>query len=241
MLALAARAVEERLNADRSDHDGPAAPCACGQTARYVGRRAKTFRSVLGPLRLERAWYHCDACQSGWSPRDRALGLQETSLSPGATRMVGLVAAEVSFAKADELLGTLAGVPIDAKQVERTAEALGREVADDERAVTEAAPAPAPTMYLGLDGTGVPVRPSEVEGRRGKQPDDTARTREVKLAVVWTAEARDVFGYRVTGPVLLSEMRPNGCGRRKVATVQIGRLGSAWRSPRCLRAAMHPA
>ena len=50
-----------------------------------------------------------------------------------------------------------------------------------------------------------------------------------------------VFGYRVTGPVLLSEMRPNGCGRRKVATVQIGRLGSAWRSPRCLRAAMHPA
>ena len=190
-LALAARAVEERLNADRSDHDGPAAPCARGQTARYVGRRAKTFRSVLGPLRLERAWYHCDACQSGWSPRDRALGLQDTSLSPGATRMVGLVAAEVSFAKADELLAALAGVPIDAKQVERTAEALGREVAADERAVTEAAPAPAPTMCLGLDGAGVPLRPSEVEDRRGKQTDGTARTREVKLAVVWTAEARD--------------------------------------------------
>ncbi len=49
-------------------------------------------------------------------------------------------------------------------------------------------------MYLGLDGTGVPVRPAEVEGRRGKQPDDTARTREVKLAVVWTAEARDNDG-----------------------------------------------
>ena len=38
VLAIAARAVEERLNADRSDYDGPAAPCACGQTARYVGR-----------------------------------------------------------------------------------------------------------------------------------------------------------------------------------------------------------
>ena len=155
---------------------------------------------MLGPLRLERAWYHCDACQSGWSPRDRALGLQETSLSPGATRMVGLVAAEVSFAKAGELLGTLAGAPIDAKQVERTAEALGREVAADERAVTEAPPAPAPTMYLGLDGAGVPVRPSEVEGRRGKQPDDTARTREAKLAVVWTAEARDDDGRPVRDP-----------------------------------------
>ena len=66
--------------------------------------------------------------------------------------------------------------------VERTAEALGREVSDDERAVTEqTAPAPAPTVYLGLDGTGIPVRPAEVEGRRGKQPDGSAKTREVKL------------------------------------------------------------
>ena len=37
-------------------------------------------------------------------------------------------------------------------------------------AVVEPAPSPAPTMYLGLGGTGVPVRPSEAEGRRGKQP-----------------------------------------------------------------------
>jgi len=40
-----------------------------------------------------------------------------------------------------------------------------------------------PTMYLGLDATGVPVRPAEVEGRRGKQPDGSAKTREVKLEV----------------------------------------------------------
>ena len=42
--------------------------------------------------------------------------------------------------------------------------ALEREGAADERAVTEAASAPAPTMCLGLDGAGVPVRPSD--GRR---------------------------------------------------------------------------
>ena len=43
-------------------------------------------------------------------------------------------------------------------------------------------------MYLGLDGSGVPVRPAELEGRRGKQPDGSAKTREVNLATVWTAE-----------------------------------------------------
>ena len=52
-------------------------------------------------------------------------------------------------------------------------------------------------MYLGLDGTGVPVRPAEVEGRRGKQPDGSAKTREVKLATMWTAETRDKAGRPV--------------------------------------------
>ena len=115
--------------------------------------------------------------------------------------MVGLTAAEVSFAKASELLMVLAGVDVETRQVERTAEALGREVSDDERAVTEqTAPAPAPTVYLGLDGTGIPVRPAEVEGRRGKQPDGSAKTREVKLVTVWTAEGRDKQGRPLRDP-----------------------------------------
>ena len=127
--------------------------------------------------------------------------MQATSLSPATTRMVGLTAAEVSFAKTSELLAVLAGVEVETRQVERCAEALGREVAADERAVSEqTAPAPAPTMYLGMDGTGVPVRPAEVEGRRGKQPDGSAKTREVKLATVWTAKGRDPQGRPVRDP-----------------------------------------
>ena len=41
------------------------------------------------------------------------------------------------------MLAALAGVPIDAKQVERTADPLGHEVADNDRAVTETEPPPA--------------------------------------------------------------------------------------------------
>ena len=191
----------QHFNADDSDHSDSTIACACGGRARYVGRRPKTFTTLLGPLTLERAYYHCDACRSGSCPRDQALGLQRTSLSPATTRLVGLTAAEVSFAKASELLAALAGVEVETRQVERTAEALEREVADDERAVTEqTAPASAPTMYLGLDGTGVPVRPAEVEGRRGKQPDGSAKTREVKLVTVWTAEGRDKQGRPLRDP-----------------------------------------
>ena len=111
--------------------------------------------------------------------------------------MEGLAAVDFSFAAASDLLWELAGVRVETKQVERTAEALGRAVAADERDGVAPAPAAAPTMYLGLDGTGVAVRRSEVEGRCGKQPYGVGKTREVKLVTVWTAETRDKDGLAV--------------------------------------------
>ena len=197
---MAARALEQRLNADRSDHHGASLPCDCGEAARYAGRRKKTFRSALGELTLERAYYHCEVCQAGFCPRDRALGIEGSSLSLAVTRMVGRAAAMVSFAEGSELLRELAGVPVDPKQVERTAERLGREIAQDERRVVEPELPAAPTLYLGMDGTGVPMRPAELEGRVGKQPDGSAKTREVKLVTVWSAEGRDEEGIPVRDP-----------------------------------------
>ena len=82
----------------------------CGQWARYVGRRSKTFTIVLGPLKLERAYFHCSVCLHGFCPRDQQLGLADSALSPGVTRMVGTVGAMVSFAEGSQLLSELAGL-----------------------------------------------------------------------------------------------------------------------------------
>ena len=57
----------------------------------------KTFESVLGPLHLQRAYSHCELCESGFSPRDRALGVQSFSLTPGVLRMTGSTAALLTF------------------------------------------------------------------------------------------------------------------------------------------------
>jgi len=154
---------------------------------------------VLGELTLHRAYYHCAACRSGFFPRDRALGLERTQLSPGVTRMVGAVGASLSFQEGSSLLHELAGLVVDAKQVERTAEALGEEIVADEQVhlePLEAGPC-APTLYLGMDGTGVPMCPSALEGRAGKQPDGSAKTREAKLCAIWSAEGRDADGKPV--------------------------------------------
>jgi hypothetical protein len=199
-LRLAARALEQRLNADTADHAGPEMPCPCGGMAQYHGRHDKTFESVLGPLRLERAYYHCAQCRSGFCPRDRALRMELFSLTPGVLRMTGSAAALVSFEESSALLHELAGVEVSSKQVERAAEALGAEVADDERQDVERMGEVAPTMYLGMDGTGVPMRAVEVAGRAGKQPDGSAKTREAKLVTVWSAESRDAEGKPVRDP-----------------------------------------
>ena len=194
------QAVARRLNADHCDHQGPYLSCECGGEARFAGRRPKTFTTALGPLRLERAWYHCARCHNGFSPRDRALGLHDTFLSPAALRMLGIAAAKTSFDGSSALLRELAGLAVSSKTVQRHAEALGREVAGDEVRVIEPEPCDAPTLYLGLDGTGVPARKSEVEGRKGKQPDGAAKTREAKLAVVGSAQTTDNEGRPVRDP-----------------------------------------
>jgi hypothetical protein len=199
VLQLAGQAVEQRLNADLSDQASTRVRCSCGREAHFAGRRAKQVHSVLGPLRLERAYYHCSACGHGYCPRDEHLGIANTSLSPALTRMVGTVGAMVSFQEGSELLTELAGVEVDAKQVERTAEALGQEIAEDERQHSEPSDTLAlpQTLYLGMDGTGIPLRAEELAGRIGKQPDGSAKTGEVKLCTIWSAESLDQQGTPV--------------------------------------------
>jgi hypothetical protein len=77
VLQLAGAAVEQRLNADTSDERGSPTRCACGQEARLAGRRSKRVHSVLGPLQIERAYYHCSKCGHGFCPRDEHLGIEK--------------------------------------------------------------------------------------------------------------------------------------------------------------------
>jgi hypothetical protein len=193
-MKIAARVIEQKLNSDHSDYVGPTKSCGCGSDASYAGRRSKVFVTAVGEMTLDRAYYHCESCKNGFCQRDRVLGIAGTFLSPAVTRMNGVTAALVSFKETSELLGELAGIEVGIKEAERAAEKLGSEIAQDEREVTETTIPLARTMYLGMDGTGIPMRAEELEGRSGKEPDGSAKTREVKLVTIWSAESRDEEG-----------------------------------------------
>jgi hypothetical protein len=53
------------------------------------------------------------------------------------------------------------------------------------------------TMYIEYDGTGVPMAKSELAGRKGKQPDGGAKTREAKLGCVFAQTTVDKDGRPV--------------------------------------------
>jgi len=204
---LGAGLLEPLLAAD-AGYRGPRARCGAGHRAEFAGYRDKTVDTVLGPVTLSRAWYHCGQCGHGFAPRDAELGVAGDTMSPGLAKMTDRAAAAVPFAKAAALVGELAGIRLTGKRAGRRAEADGKAAAElieaqataiTARQVTPLPPAgPAPDiLYIAIDGTGVPVVAAETEGRPGKGEDGTARTREVKLCCVFTQTATDDEGRPV--------------------------------------------
>ena len=196
----------EVLSADPG-YRGPRMDCGRGHDAVFTGYREKVIDTVLGPVTLRRAWYHCARCGHGLAPRDAELGAAGTSMSPGLAAMNDKAAAAVPFAEAAGLLEGLAGIRLTVKRVERAAEASGTALAAASRAragliarrkLVPLPPDPLPDkLYIVIDGTGVPVTAKEAAGREGKGEDGRARTREAKIAVFFTQDKLNDDGYPV--------------------------------------------
>lgn len=151
------------------------------------GLRAVRVLTLLGPLTLRRAYYyHADL---GWGrfPVDDALSL-DLSYSPGVAKMMCRAGAcSSSFEDASQDLGAYAGLAVSGRQIQRLVMLLGPRLAEARQALAAPAkPRAVDVMCVSVDGTGVPARREELLGRPGKQPDGSARTREVKLAAVYT-------------------------------------------------------
>jgi len=201
MTTLGASLLEGLLAAD-AGHRGPSVDCGAGHQAGFVSYRVKTIDTVLGPIMLRRAYYHCPDCRHGLAPVDEQLDVAGASLSPGLRAMSARAGAAAPFAQAAALLTDLAGITLTTKRVERSAEADGIAAAAvlaeqtqailTRRVIPLPPPGPVPDMlYLAVDGTGVPMTPAETAGRAGKHPDGRARTREAKLACLFTQSRLD--------------------------------------------------
>lgn len=120
--------------------------------------------------------------------------------------MQALVGQDTPFDHGREQMKLLAGLEVTAKSVERTAEAIGADIAhhqqDEIRKIVQLdlpiiVGEPVPILYVQMDGTGVPVVKKETEGRKGKIDGQPAHTREAKLGCVFTQTTWDEAGYAI--------------------------------------------
>ncbi len=201
-----AAALTELLQFPAPPADQRQLPCGCGHQAPYQEIRCKPILTIVGPVRISRPYYLCSRCHAGQFPVDVELDIANTEFSPGVRRMQALVGQEAPFDRGREQLQFLAGLEVTAKSVERTAEAMGADIAQREQGEIQKAlqldlpviaGEPIPILYVQMDGTGVPVVKKETAGRQGKTEGQPAHTREVKLGCVFTQTTWDQEGYAI--------------------------------------------
>jgi hypothetical protein len=184
-------------------------PCPCGHPAHYRELRSRRLLTALGEVSLSRPYYLCLHCHQGQFPADAELDIENTELSPGVRRMQALVGQDAPFDRGRQQMKLLAGLEVTAKSVERTAEAIGEDIARREREEIELATQldlsvavgkSIPILYVEMDGTGVPVVKKETAGRQGKTDGQPAHTREVKLGCVFAQTSYDKEGFPIRDP-----------------------------------------
>src|SRR5258708_6817949 len=178
--------------------------CRCGQRLASRGRPRKGLVTPLGRGPFPPPFYQCPPCSQGRFPDDERLDIVQTTYSPGVRRLMARAGSQSQFAQAAADLRCYAGLTLEAREIERVAEEVGHQVEQwlsaQQEQILQAVGTPAPaaaseaTFYISFDCTRVPGRKSELLGRRGKQADGSARTREAKLSCVFAKVALDKEG-----------------------------------------------
>jgi hypothetical protein len=160
----------------------------------YKGREKVRVQGIFGCFDLERDYYYDPKQKRGHFPSDAALGL-EAGYTPALARLMCLESIdEQSFEKAQKHLKETGGIDVPAGQLQRLVQEIGPGAQQWQERQTPPDACDAPILYVSGDGTGVRMRKEELAGRKGKQEDGSAKTRQAYLGCVFTQHKRDEKG-----------------------------------------------
>ncbi len=161
------------------------------------GRETIGAQGIFGQFPFARDYYYHPGKGQGHYPADEALGL-EVSYTPALAKLICLEGAdEPTYLKAERHLEQTGGISVSARQIQRVVQRVGCGAQIWQERKAQPGLCDAPILYVSGDGTGVPMVPEELEGRRGKQADGTAKTRQAYLGCVFTQHRVDEKGHPV--------------------------------------------
>jgi len=158
--------------------------------SRRHGRRPLGVSTLFGQVTVRRDYYH--GPDGGHCPADALLGL-EGSATPALARLVCRAAAQQPYGAASRDLAEYGAIQFEERQIQRVVQQIGPACEPWLASVPSTAKA-VPIVYVSCDGTGTPMRKEELQGRKGRQEDGSAKTREVKLGAVFTQHKVDEKG-----------------------------------------------
>jgi hypothetical protein len=124
-----ARLLERALrHRHESRPSGRAPQCPCGRRMRMAHRQGKTVVTVLGEMDFRRRYYSCDGCGQSRVPFDEEVGLDRSSYSTGARRLISRCGSAHSFEEARRALAELAGLRVSTETVRQVTEQVAHEV-----------------------------------------------------------------------------------------------------------------
>ncbi len=147
--------------------------------------RDRRIITLFGDVKLTRAYYL--GPNGGRYPMDELLGLHDQYTSAVAQLMCWSGAMDPSFEQASETLKRFAELDIPGRQVQRVIGQFASNASEwkESRAYSEPQK-PVSVLNIQADMTGIPMRPEELVDIKGKQPDGSARTRQIKIGCVFT-------------------------------------------------------
>ncbi len=120
------RDIEEQVIRKQGTGDqGPKATCACGQFARYVSDYPKRWVTRHGEFHIDRAYYYCRACGTGFCPVDARLGLTSGEYSPAVVALSARFAGYLPPRAAVRELAEVCGLHLSATTVRKQAQQMG--------------------------------------------------------------------------------------------------------------------
>lgn len=129
VMALGRRCLEVLVEQQASQQTTARRTGACGHRQRLVGRRGRQVLTLLGPIRIHRAYYQCllpqradqpscaEQCQGTEAPFDQQWGLCPQRSSPGLHKLVSYLAASLTHEEVADVLHRLLPATISARQV----------------------------------------------------------------------------------------------------------------------------
>lgn len=165
---------------------------------RFHSQQERIVCTVAGPLTLRRAYYRSP--KGGRYPLDETLGMHDQYTPAVVQLMCWAGAMDSSFELASETLRRFAGLDIPGRQIQRVVNAIGAEAAAwMHHRPADKRPVPVEILNIQADMTGIPSRLEDLAGIKGKQPDGSAKTRQIKVGCVFT-QSNDAQGLPQRDP-----------------------------------------